>query len=597
MTRAWQRAVAVAVATGVSLLIGAAADRWAPAPAADVLKGTEEAFTEGLHWRELLPRKAPQRWTEPSARVTFRHLPAGPATLELEIRYHGTPVTVTANGARIAEIGRGERGGSYNVGRLITPTLEVALQTAGKSDPAGRRLGTQLFRAALHHARSRRPPVSLLILFALTGFSASALATMAGVGSLSAALTGAGIAGLLAAGLLPHGLIRSAYATQLTVLLVGASILACAGALLAERAVAGAGRWAFGAILAAALVQGVAAVSPVMVTSDAYFHANNLIRVSKGELFLTSITPHARPFRIPYGVSFYALLLPFLPTRIEPVTLVRWGAAVSGVTASIALLFLLLKRSPRIAALAVILLQLLPASFRYYSEGTLSNVFGQSMTALFFVWWAAGTPLGASLGALLLSVGCLAHLSTLIGLLLLCTALVVLRRREGPLDVTRALALAAGITVAAIYYANFFRLIADQLPRLLEGAGEGGSAPPGFWGALGNQWGHIVAGWGLPAMGLAWLGRPRQMVDHLDRDLAAFWLTGGVLFGVALLSPLEVRYVYALTLPVSVAAAHGLLRLWDAGGVRRVAASVLVVVQAGLSMRGIVDAVFLRYRP
>ena len=349
--------------------------------------------------------------------------------------------------------------------------------------------------------------------------------------------------------------------------------------------------------MAAGLVQGIAAVSPVMVTSDAYFHANNLIRLSKGELFLTSITPHARPFRIPYGISFYALLWPLRPTGVEPVVLVRWGAALSGIAASIALFFLLVKRSARVAGLAVIVLQLLPATFRYYSEGTLSNVFGQSITALFFAWWAGGTPLGAGLGALLLSIGTLAHLSSLITLLLLCAALVLLRRRTGPLGRTRWLALVAGIAVAILYYAQFSRLILDQLPRLQEGAGEGGGAPLGLWEALKTQLAGIASGWGLPALGLAWLGRPRRLTDLLDRDLAGYWLMGLVLFGVALLSPLEARYVYALTIPVSVAAAHGLVLLWDAGLGGRVAASGLLAFQAALAAREIVEAVFLRYRP
>jgi hypothetical protein len=597
MMRAWPAALAATVATGAGLSIGAAADRWAPAPAADVLKGTEEAFSEGLQWRELPPRQAPLRWTEPSARVTFRHLPPGPATLELDLRHHGAPVTVTANGARMAELLPGEHGGRYDVGRLVSPTLEVALQTAGRSDPAGRRLGTQLYRVALRHAPPRRPAASLLMLFALTGFAGSALALAAGVGPPSAALAGSGLAGLLAAGLLPHGLIRSAYAAELAALLVAVSVLACVLALLAERASAGAGRWAFGAVLAAALVQGVAAVSPVMVTSDAYFHANNLIRVSKGSWFLTSITPHAQPFRIPYGVSFYALLLPLFPTGVEPVRLVRWGAALSGVAASIALFFLLSRRSARLAGVAVVLLQLLPASFRYFSEGTLSNVFGQSLTALFFAWWAGGAPLGAGLGAALLGVGCLAHLSSLIALLLLGAALLLLRRREGRLGNARAWALAAGFGLALLYYAAFFRLIVDQLPRLLEGAGEGGGAPQGLLGALAEQLRDAVGGWGLPAMALAWIGRPRRLADPLERDLAAFWLTGAVLCGVALLSPLEARYVYALTPAVGAAAAHGLLRLWDAGGLRRVAAAALFAVQAGLAVREIVDAVLFRYRP
>src|SRR5262245_44321448 len=105
MSGPWPRAVAVAAATGFGLLMACAADRWATLPAADVLKGTEEAFAERLQWRELPPGKPPQRWTEPSARVVFRHLPAGPASLELDLRYHATPVTVTANGARVAEVG------------------------------------------------------------------------------------------------------------------------------------------------------------------------------------------------------------------------------------------------------------------------------------------------------------------------------------------------------------------------------------------------------------------------------------------------------------------------------------------------------------
>jgi preprotein translocase subunit Sec61beta len=46
-----------------------------------------------------------------------------------------------------------------------------------------------------------------------------------------------------------------------------------------------------------------------------------------------------------------------------------------------------------------------------------------------------------------------------------------------------------------------------------------------------------------------------------------------------------------------VAAAHGLLRFWDAGGGRRVAAAALFAVQAGLAIREVVEAVLFRYRP
>jgi hypothetical protein len=503
---------------------------------------------------------------------------------------------VTANGVRVAEVGRGERGGRYPIGRLLGPTLRVELQTAGRSDSLGRELGTQLFRVALYHAPSRRPPTALLAYFALVGACGAGLAAAAGVGPPGAGAIGVALAGLLAAGLFPHGLLRSAYARELALLLAALSALAFVVARLAQRAVARSGRWAFVAVLVAGLVQGVAAVSPIMVTSDAYFHANNLIRVSRGELFLTSITPHERPFRIPYGISFYALLLPFVRTGVEPVLLVRWGAAASALAASIALYFLLSKRSARVAGLAVILLQLLPASFVYFSEGTLSNVFGQSMTVLFFVWWAAGAPLGPALGALLVGVGCLAHLSSLIGLVLLCALLLALQRREGPLERAQVWAVGAGLAVALLYYASFARLIADQVPRLLEGAGEHGSRPPLF-DALAAQWRGIRAGWGLPAIALCLVGLPRALADRLDRDLAAFWLSGAVLLAAALFSPLEARYVYALTLPAAVAAAQGLLALWDAGGARRLAGGALFLAQAALAARGVSEALLHRYRP
>jgi hypothetical protein len=590
-------ALAVSASAVAGLWIGAAADRWAPPPAADTQKGTEEAFVEGLHWRELAPRKPPLRWTHPRALVTFRHLPPGPATLEVEVRYHGSPVIVTANGVRVAEIGRGERGGSYPLTSLVRPTLQVELRTAGRSDSLGRGLGTQLFRVALHHAPSRRPTTALLASFALVGACGAALAATGGVAPLAAGAIGVALAGLLAGGLVPHGLLRSAYAQELAVLMVALCALAGLLARLAERAVPRSGAWAFAAVLLAGLVQGIAAASPVMVTSDAYFHANNLLRVSRGDLFLTSITPHERPFRIPYGVSFYALLLPFLRTGVEPVLLVRWGAAVSALTASLALYFLVsLKRSARVAGLAVIVLQLLPASFVYFSEGTLSNVFGQSMTVLFFVWWAAGGPLGAPLGALLLGLGCLAHLSSLITLSLLCALLVALRPREAPLGRAKAWALGVAFAAAALYYGSFARLIADQVPRLLEGAGEHG-ARPSFLAALAGQWRGVVAGWGLPALALGWLGRPRTLADRLDRELAAFWLSGAVLLVAALVSPLETRYVYALTPVVAVAAAQGLLMLWEGRGGRRLAAVALLMLQAALAARGLVEALLYRYRP
>ena len=162
-----------------------------------------------------------------------------------------------------------------------------------------------------------------------------------------------------------------------------------------ERRRSGAGAWALIAMTAAWLVQGLLATSPVMIVSDAVFHANTLARVAGGDFFPTSVTQHATPFRFPYGVSFYAVLAPLFRAGIDGVALVRVGAAVAGVLASAALFLVLLRAYGAAAAgLAVVLLQTLPATFDVaYSYGNLSNAFGQSATVGFFAWWA-GTRAG-----------------------------------------------------------------------------------------------------------------------------------------------------------------------------------------------------------
>jgi hypothetical protein len=113
----------------------------------------------------------------------------------------------------------------------------------------------------------------------------------------------------------------------LAVLLAALAVVCGAFGAAWERARPGAGRWAFVALGSAAVLQVVLGASPLMVVSDAVFHANNLGRVAGGDYFLTSVTQHARPFRFPYGVSFYALLVPVLRAGVDAVALVRWGAA------------------------------------------------------------------------------------------------------------------------------------------------------------------------------------------------------------------------------------------------------------------------------
>src|SRR5262249_51732557 len=115
-------------------------------------------------------------------------------------------------------------------------------------------------------------------------------------------------------------------------------------------------------------------------------------------------------------------------------------------------------------------------------------------------------------------------------------------------------------------------------------------------GAVARQ-GHVALGqWGIPAMLLAILGWRNLRRHGLDRDLVAYWAAGALLFLPAVLSPLDVRYLYALTLPVAVAAAGGVLGFVRGGAFGRALAAILLAWQGLLAGAEIVEAVLHRYR-
>jgi hypothetical protein len=276
------------------------------------------------------------------------------------------------------------------------------------------------------------------------------------------------------------------------------------------------------------------------------------------------------------------------------VALVRVGASVAAVAASAALFVLLLVRSsaPH-AGLAALVLQLFPLTLDVHSHGNLSNVFGQAATTGFFAWWAGGGPAGWPLGAALFALGALGHFSSLVVLFVLGAALAWMWGRAA--GRTRAIGLAAGAALAAAYYLQFMPLIASQVPRLLEGGGQGRGPSRGAASALYLQVLAPLTAIGLPALVLAWLGRPRRD-DPLRHDLAAYWLAGAVLAVAAVASPLEVRYLYALTIPIAAAAGAGLIALWQRGAAARALATVLMLAQVALAAANALDALLRRYR-
>ena len=574
---------------------------WSPPPSADVARGTEEAFATGLQRRELPPREAPIRWTTDRVTFAFDNLPKGEGELEVVLAGHRGPVVVAADGVILGALPVGATNGRFPLPstgrRLRMVQLEVPVFVAGD----GRRLGARLQRVSVRPRARGLPGPGLLALVAAPALLAALLGLWVGLPRSAALVFAAALTAVHAGMLWPSGLARSPYATRLSLLIALGLIAAGAFAWRVERRRAGAGRWALVAMTAAWIVQGLLATSPAMIVSDAVFHANTLARVAGGDLFPTSVTQHATPFRFPYGVSFYAALVPFFRAGIDGVTLVRVGAAGAGVLASGALFLVALGPYGAAAAgLAVLLLQTLPATFDVaYSYGNLSNGFGQATTTLFFAWWAGARARRWPLGGLLLATAATAHFSSLIVVVAFAAALAIGRRRD--LDRSRWLALAAGTGLAAVYYAPHLPLIAAQLPRLLEGGGRS-ATDLGIAASALRQLRAATLAWGVAAIGLAWFGRPRpqrgdQDARALDRDLAAWWIACGILAVPAILSPLEVRYLYALTPAVAAAAGRGAVMLHAGGGLRRAFAWALAAVQAATGAMNLAEAVFVRYRP
>lgn len=588
------RWAALAVAAAGACVIAAALDRLAPAPAADVGRGSEEPFSSGLQPREIPPGGVPRRWTGERARVRFRDVPPGPATLDVAVRGHRSAVAVAFDGVLLGAIAPGTTAASYPVVVRDRGPHEAELRVEPFLAGDGRSLGALLQSVRLQHARAPVPSAALLAELALPAAVMALAALLAGWSGPLAAAAGllcAALEGLL---LWPNGVLRSGHAPRLTIVLIAGAVVCAVFSRWCERRRAGAGRWAFAALMAAVAVQGVIASSPVMVVSDAVFHANNLQKVARGDLLLTSMTQHARPFRFPYGVSFYVLLAPLLRAGLDGVALVRIGASAAAVAASGAMFVLLMARSTAArAGLSVLALQLLPLTLDVHSHGNLSNVFAQAATTAFFAWWAGGAPGGWLLGGVLFAAGAMGHFSSLVVLLVLGAALVIVCGR-GTLR-TRALGLALGAALAAAYYAQFLPLIAAQVPRLLEGGGQGRGASRGFWSALHVQVLAPLVEWGVPVLVLAWLGRPRREAA-LDRDLVAYWLAGAAMAMIGVVSPLEVRYLYALTIPLAAAAGAGCLVLWSRGTAGRIAAGALLLAQGALAAANALDALLRRYR-
>lgn len=517
---------------------------------ASLALGTDDAFVvSGLEPRENQIGGGAIRWTRPAADFRFEGLGPGFVDVDLDVRDHRTEVTVTANGAVIGTLKPGERHLSART-RLGGSSLILGIETEGFS-ASSRTLGTQFVSLEVRPGAStdsgfRGVPSRLWL-----AFTAVTLGALAILGSASLPVMLAPFPPLLLCLLvLPAGLWRSTWLVECAALLIAATLVS---ALVSKVAKAPKGRvwgraWLQVAILLSLTVHGILPPSPLVIQGDAQLHGNKLGEVARGNRFPVSRTDHKPPFEFPYGFSFYEVLSPLVSPELSNVRIVREGAAFFWCLSLLGLALILGRTSAVLAAVSVLLWTFAPVNIRTMGFGNLSNVFAQAIFVLFLVT-AVLMPQGllrATALTVLVTLSATSHLSSFIVLAtLLGVAVLFPSDRRG----VAFKPLVAGVLVSAGYYLTFLPMVVAQLPRLL---GERGGSAGVF-----DPWRlplQILAGAGWPLLvllALSILVSAPRMVLPLGRSLAA---TGLLLAVVALVSPIEVRYLLAV-MPVMVVVA------------------------------------------
>ena len=222
-------AAVVALSTTAAVVL----TRRGPAPAADVARGSEEAFGRGLHRRELPPGIGPQRWTTARSAFTFRDLPRSSATLIVEIRDARGPVTVVADGVILGRLDGGVRAASFPLALTGRRSREVELWSEPFRAGDGRLLGALLGRVAITTAeRDSWPPPAILLELLLPALLAFAASRLAGLQPAAAGAVALATLAFATAALWPSGVAHSPYGPRLCALLCAGSVLALAFARL-----------------------------------------------------------------------------------------------------------------------------------------------------------------------------------------------------------------------------------------------------------------------------------------------------------------------------------------------------------------------------
>lgn len=369
-------------------------------------------------------------------------------------------------------------------------------------------------------------------------------------------------------------------------------------------------------LLAVALRMG-GMLHPHAIYSDSGFHANNLLRVTMGQVFLSAGLPsEAGGGEAPYPPGFYLVSLPaqaLIPAAhgdrvllVQTVTALLdslWLPAIA--------LILLYAGLGRAAALFGAAAYLLPiTALESFAVGELANISGQALALPFVALLALGAAapaVGERSGwvsaALIasLALGLLGHSGVTLSLgaftaALWALALAAQVRGQASAAAFRRLTIAASVAlsvVVLIYYSAYIPgLLARESPTEASAGGVApvqllsdtvlgllGIVPPGF-----RAW-PLPMGLCLAALGgLAWLWRQRAAqpaAAGLRMALAAWWL--GMLITQALLLVADQGVRWSLFLYPGLCLSAGALlgALWERERWARVAALALTAWMVG----------------
>ncbi|NQW04176.1 MAG: hypothetical protein HQ485_09120 [Acidobacteria bacterium] len=404
--------------------------------------------------------------------------------------------------------------------------------------------------------------------------------------------------------------------TQAAGLALGLAALLVAGttvtARLLGRPLSTTARWVACITIGVCYLKMLALMHPSKPIVDAVFHVHRLQWILEGRWYFTQTMPSGVSF--PYAIGLYVFAAPWTLLTNDFVWLLRLVVVMAEALGGV-LVYALITRywnDRPLAAVAAVLMALVPRTFEIVGNANMTNAFGQSaalivLTAatLWALEWKRWRPwLGFTLlitGALLCHISTFTLLSAILMSLAAAYWFFGDRTLRGPaLSIVTALAL-AGVLAVAVYYGHFgeaYRSAARIQAAAPLGATPLAAAPLGQ--KISDAITLTVAGIGWPLFFLASAGgitlfRQRRR-DRLTLAILALGVTFSVFAIGVVFAPVEQSFqrysaeffsrVTLATYPAMViAAALGLVTLWRAGAAGRWPAAALGLAALAIGAR------------